>query len=487
MNEERFKSKTKPFQHQLDAIKFIEGDHPVALFDEQGLGKSKEVIDGLVSDIAAGIIDGALIVCKKTLLRTWEKEIKMHSYLNVTNLSGECYSRKKQFLKFSHFYVINYEALLQEEFLIRSLLKIRKLAIVLDESHRIKNPESIATKVIFRIKDLAKKRVLITGTPLANRPEDLWAQFYFLDNGATLGKTYSNFLKEYGVKISMGKNVINEDKLLELSKKIMSVSLRRTKEYLGDELPPKCYQDVYVSLYGEQKRLYDQIKDELYAEIKSISGESFLDEMNNILKKLLRLVQVASNPYLIDKSYHEDPAKFKKIDEIIKNVVENNCKIIIWTSFVDNILVLKRRYKNYGALTLYGGMKIEDRNRVVEWFQKDPDYKVLIANPAAAKEGLTLTAANYAVYLDRSFSSVDYIQSQDRIHRISQTKKCYIIKLIAKETVDEYVDELILKKEQIAKLVQGDVTKISYPKELLTKEYILKLIGGTKSWKTQKS
>ncbi len=476
--DNRFNPKTKPFQHQLEAAKFIEGEHPVALFDEQGLGKSKEIIDGLLSDMEFGFIDGALIICKKTLLKTWENEIKKHTHLNFTNLTGEKFKRKKEFLKFSHFYLINYESLTQEEFLIKSLLKIRKLAIVLDESHRIKNPESIVTKSIFRIKDLSKKRIIITGTPVANRPEDLWAQFYFLDNGKTLGNNYAEFKKRYSIKISMGETIINETKLLELKKKIMRFSVRRTKDKIKDKLPQKIYKEYYTKLIGKQKKLYNQIKDELFAEIKKMSGEVIIDKINSIFKKMLRLIQITSNPYLIDKSYNEVPSKFKIIDKLVKEIINKNCKIIIWTSFIDNILILKRRYRNYNSLILYGGMKIKDRNKVVEWFQNDSDYKVLIANPAAAKEGLTLTAANYTIYLDRNFSSIDYIQSQDRIHRFSQTKKCYIIKIIAKETIDEYVDELITKKNQIAKLIQGDIVKIKFPKELLTKEYILKIIGG---------
>lgn len=156
---------------------------------------------------------------------------------------------------------------------------------------------------------------------------------------------------------------------------------------------------------------------------------------------------------------------------------EKDEKVIIWSSFVDNITTLKNRYKKYNSLTIYGKMTIDERNKSIKWFQEDPDYKVLIANPAAAKEGLTLTAANNAIYLDRTFNLVDYLQSQDRIHRISQKKECNIFIIIAKDTVDEYVDELLTKKNEIAKLIQGDIDHITFPQDLLTKEKLLSILG----------
>lgn len=477
MKEHNFSSKTKAFEYQKEAVKQMLGKHPVALFDEQGLGKSKIVIDTLCSDIKSDIIDGAIIVCKKTLLKTWENEIVKHSHLSFTNLTGEKTSRKKFFLTFSHFYLINYESLIQEEELINSLLSIRRLALVLDESHKIKNPDSNITKVIFRIKNNSAKRIIITGTPIANKPEDLWAQFMFLDDGKLLGANFIDFKKRYGIDIGMGKNKINELNLEILRDKITSYSIRRTKKTAGLKLPDKTYLKEYVELSGKQKDYYESLKNTLWLEIKDMDGKTIADNSENILKKLLRLTQIASNPRLIDTYYQEDPIKFKHLDELIKKIIGKGEKVIIWSSFIGNITELKKRYKNYKALTLYGDMKIADRNKVVDWFQNDSDYKVLIANPSAAKEGLTLTSANNAIYIDRTFNSVDYLQSQDRIHRISQQKDCKIINLMAKNTIDEYIEEILAKKKSVAEFVQGDEDKIKLPKELLTKEDLLRILG----------
>lgn len=126
---------------------------------------------------------------------------------------------------------------------------------------------------------------------------------------------------------------------------------------------------------------------------------------------------------------------------------------------------------------LFGEIPIDDRKKIVNNFQKQAENKIIIANPAAAKEGLTLTAANNAIYIDRNFNLVDYLQSQDRIHRISQIKTCKIIKIQAKDTIDEYIDEILYKKQKIAQFLQGDLEQIPDEKEFLTKSEILYILG----------
>lgn len=472
-----FHPKTSPFPHQTDAIEFIKRKKNVALFDEQGLGKSKVIIDSICSNIRDGLINGALIVCKKNLIRMWGKEIETHSNLRYTDLTGSKYQRRRLFLTFSHFYVINYESFIQEKDIISKLLSTKKFALVLDESHKIKNPKSKTCKAILSVKDLAAKRIIVTGTPVANKPEDLWSQFYFLDNGEALGSSFEEFKKDHGIEIKGGRSFINEFKLRELKEKINDISIRRTKDQVSLELPKKIYQDIFVALYGKQKSMYDQLKKELCLEITDMDGDTVIEEANNILKKLLRLTQIASNPYLIDKSYNEEPAKFIRLDELLEKLMAINEKVIVWSSFVENINILYNKYREIKSLRLHGEIPIHERNKIVEWFQTDPDYRVLVANPAAAREGLTLTAANNAIYVDRSFNLVDYVQSQDRIHRISQKKKCKVIKLVAKKTIDEYIEFIMHKKHQVAKYVQGDIEKISWRDMYLSRDEIIEMLG----------
>ncbi len=472
-----FESKTKPLSHQIEAIEYVRGHENVALFDEQGLGKSKIVIDALSQNFKEKSIDGALIVCKKTLLYTWKNEIEKHSYLFAVVLDGTKRQRGRILITYGHFYIVNYESLIQEIELITLLLKHKRFALVLDESQRIKNPESKTANAVLSLRTLAAKKIIITGTPIANRPEDIWSQFFFLDGGVLLGNNFGDFKKQYKVELKGTQDLsLFEENLKSLREKIVSFSIRRTKDVL--ELPEKVFEDIPVEFSPKQRIVYDKVRNELYYEISNTDGNKVEEEIENYLVKLLRLTQIASNPGLLDIGYDEEPGKFKVLDRIVRDVIERNEKVIIWTSFVGNIRVLRNRFKELGSQMLFGEIPIVERNVIVKKFMDDENCKVLIANPAAAKEGLTLTSANNAVYLDRSFKMDDYLQSQDRIHRISQTKRCRIMKLIALGSVDEYTDEILEKKELIAKYALGDTERIASKRSYLTKEDLLKILGG---------
>ena len=148
-------------------------------------------------------------------------------------------------------------------------------------------------------------------------------------------------------------------------------------------------------------------------------------------------------------------------DYVTTGIIVKNEKTIVWTSFVENITILKNRLKQYNPLIIYGDVPVRDRADAVKVFQESEKNRIMIANPSAAREGLTLTRANNAIYLDRNFNLVDYLQSQDRIHRISQTRECKIFKIIAKNTIDEYIDKVIDVKKEIAGYVQGDLGILS--------------------------
>lgn len=469
-----FSPKTAPLEHQIEAINFIRTHQEVPLFDEQGLGKTKMVIDALCENIRDGVIDGSIIICKKTLIETWKKEILKHSNLLPVVLLGSRNQRGRSLLTFGHFYITNYESINSEIELLKLLMNNKKIALVLDESHRIKNPSSLATQLIFQLRKRSEKRIIISGTPIANRVEDIWSQFYFLDGGKLLGTDFEAFKKQYNFDLS--KNVTEyREKLDALNNIIDSVSLRRTKKIL--QLPEKIFENVEVTLSPQQKIMYDLAKDELLVEIQNIDADKIVSEIDNYLEKMLRLTQIASNPKLLLDEYDEIPSKIEAMDHIVKRIIEGNEKVIIWTSFIGNIVLLKKRYSCYGSRVIYGDIPIQDRNISVDQFMNNPEVRVLIANPSAAKEGLTLTSSNNAIYLDRTFKMDDYIQSQDRIHRISQKRKCHIIKLIAKDTIDEYIDEMLEKKEGIARYTLGDSIDLDEIKSNLTKEDLIRILG----------
>jgi SWI/SNF-related matrix-associated actin-dependent regulator 1 of chromatin subfamily A len=471
---QNFSPRLAPMPHQTEASQYIADSTIAALFDEQGLGKTKIVIDALCIAMRDGQIEGALVVAPLSLVYVWEQEVLKHSHLIPAVLRGSKSEKRYRFLGGANFYIINYESVVAELDRVKRFCRSRPVALVLDEAARIKNPETETTKALFELSPLSVKRILVTGTPVANKPVDVWAQYFFLDGGRLLGTDFAGFAAQYDERKPdyLGK-------LEVLRCQITSNSIRRTKADVL-ELPEKTFQIVPVLLVGRQLELYEQLRSELRIEVTNLEGERVVDEAENILKKLLRLVQIASNPYLIDKEYTETPAKFRALDGLVERIISQGEKVVVWSSFVDNIMLLKARLRQLNPLTLYGDIPTAERSRYVAKFQEVDKYRVLIANPAAAGEGITLTRASNAVYIDRSFSLTDYLQSQDRIHRISQTKPCTIYKLIAENTIDEYVDRIMDLKADIAGFVQGDSADINQTSvdTFLNKQELLRILGG---------
>lgn len=473
MNQ-NYAPKTQALPHQIEAVNFIDNHKEVALFDEQGLGKTKVVIDSLCRSFRNKEIEGALIIAPMTLLYNWELEVAKHSYLIPIVLRGSSKEKRYKFLTGANFYITNYESVIAEIERIKRFCKSRRVAIVLDESARIKDPITKTAQAVFELRPFSEKRIIITGTPVANKPVDIWAQYYFLDGGQLLGPDYKIFKSRLNEK-----NESYIGYLQELQEIVGANSIRRRKDDVL-ELPEKIFKNIYVELQGQQLDIYNKLKEELRIEITAMDGSTIIDESDNILKKLLRLTQIASNPWLIDRGYKDTPVKFEELDSIVEGIVDKNEKAIIWTSFVDNILLLKTRFARFNPLVIYGDIPIVERASFVEKFQESDKYKIMIANPAAAREGITLTKANNAIYVDRNFNLVDYLQSQDRIHRISQTKTCTIIKLIAKNTIDEYIDRFVNYKKGIASFVQGDVSSLDSDTSdfLFRKQELLSILGG---------
>jgi len=476
MNNPRlnYTPKTSAFEHQVEAIQYIVNNAQVALFDEQGLGKTKIVIDALSILMHKADIEGVLVVSPMSLVYIWEMEVMKHSFLTPIVLRGSRREKRYKFLTGANFYITNYEAIVAELERIRRFCRSRKVAIVLDESARIKDPKTKTAQALFDLHAHSVKRVIITGTPVANKPVDIWAQYYFLDGGKLLGDNFKLFKSKFNEK-----SAEYQTQLTKLKESINENSIRRLKDDVL-ELPEKKFLNVYVELRDKQLALYQELRDSLKIEIQQMDGQTIIDESNNILKKLLRLSQIASNPLLIDKGYNETPVKFEKLIELLGEISLRDEKTIIWTSFVGNILLLKNILKDLNPLIIYGDISVKERAVFVERFQESSKNRVIIANPSAAREGLTLTKANNAIYLDRTFNLVDYLQSQDRIHRISQTKKCTIYKLIAKNTIDDYIDCVIEFKSNIAGFIQADTDAINLESLnfLENKKKLLEFLGG---------
>jgi SNF2 family DNA or RNA helicase len=465
------RQKLAPLEHQLRGTQFLRSKSAAALFDEQGLGKSKQMIDALAQEIHAGSIRAALIVCPNGLKSNWAQEIEKFSTLKYAVFGSGQAARRTGFRSLqASLYVINYEAVPAEMASLRALLKFKPMAVVLDESHRIKTPNARVTRAVLALRGLAHRRYILSGTPVANKPTDLWSQALFLDDGQALGATFDEFKRRY-----LGSEGYRH--LDVLRDQLGGLGLRRTKlDALA--LPAKRFQRIVVELTGVQAAMYERMRSELEVWVTSLDGEHVVKSGRAILARLVRLAQLASNPALLDRGYRETPAKLSKLDEFLAKVAATDPtrKAIVWTSFVGNVKAMLSRYAAWNPVAIYGQTSNEERDAAVRAFREDASVRLMIANPSAAREGLTLTEANLAIYLDRTFNLVDYLQSQDRIHRLSQTRDCDVVILIACNTIDEFIDFALEQKHRIARFTQGDAAKISDADLALTKPEILRTL-----------
>jgi len=434
-------------------------------------------------------VDTVLFVVKKGLIRNWERELSIHTYIKPRILTQ---NRRANFFAFnspSRLMLTHYEVLSSEHERFRLFLKARDVAIVVDEAVKIKNPCSTLTKVFFDLSPLFKKRIIMTGTPVANRPYDLWAQFWFLDQGQSLGNNFSEFKRQVDLSNELATDEIHrkqfETKLESIFKRISKFSVRETKLSGIIELPQKIIKTIRTDWECAQYDLYRQIKDELHAIIIR-EGIPQDDNAESVLKRLLRLVQVASNPRMIDDSYNALPGKFYHLYDLVSNICQHGEKCLVWTSFIENVDWLAGKLRHFGSCKVHGKLDMERRNRAIDSFISDPNIKVFIATPQSAKEGLTLTVANHVIFFDRSFSLDDYLQAQDRIHRISQKKTCFIYNILMNDSIDEWIDILLQSKHLAAQLAQGDIS-LDYYRSTISYDFgtIIRYILGIDTLKLE--
>ena len=280
-----------------------------------------------------------------------------------------------------------------------------------------------------------------------------------------MGNNFDDFKERYDLSNELSKDysgrIVFENNLKLLSKKLQDCTIRETKKTAGIELPGRRFIAEIIEMDSKQKILYKKLQEELSAQVIK-DGKLIIEDVEVILKRLIRLVQICSNPRLVDERYNQDTPKFLSTKKIIDKAISENSKVIVWTNFVDNVEWICNYFNNEGIVGISGNVKPNERDYLISEFRNNDDINILVATPGVAREGLTLVEANYSIFFDRNFSLENYLQAQDRIYRISQTKDCFIYKLIHKDSIDEWVDSLLDAKEVAARYGQGDIDEEEY-------------------------
>jgi hypothetical protein len=456
------------FPHQRIAVQWLQETPYAFLGDDMGLGKTLSVLSYYAALRRTSEFSLLLVVCPNSLSRNWIREASMwFPDLKATVLAGDKASKAWTLRLLTSgaleqdILVVNYEAV-RLEYVTPELEKLvaeRKTLLCLDESQRVKNPTAKTFKALNSIAPACDRRVLLSGTPTPRDVSDLWAQLRILDGGERLGRSFYKWLSrvaELGTEYSQyAVKKFHEDEVQESVLRAHEIMLRRRKERVVN-LPAKTFSLREVELSGSQAERYNEIREGLMLRMRSLSGEQFVREITNILEEYLRAVQVSSNPRLIDPEWKGEPAKFLELDEIVNEVVrEQGQKIVVWTNYLGNVRELCERYKELGAAPFSGEVDAAEREKTVRAFQESEYPKMLVAVPAAGGVGITLTAAQTAVYIDKTWNAEHWMQSVDRIHRIGQRGTVNIISLLGCK-VDEIIHWNLRRKEQGQARVLGD-------------------------------
>lgn len=474
-----FNFKTKPFEHQKEAFLFGMNHDKWFLGDEMGLGKSKQAIDIAVAMKENRGYKHCLIVCGVNMLKwNWASEILVHSdessYIlgqRFKKRSGEIYvgSNKDKLADIndlesnpSYFIITNVESLRDDAILAGLVKSIESDTInmmICDEFHKIAtSSNSSQAKAIMKLKP--EYRLAMTGTPLMNTPLDLYGVLKWL---GVETHSFFKFKQYYAVMGGFGGyEIIGYKHLDELQSDLDSVMLRRKKDDVLD-LPDKVYVDELVEMLPKQAIIYKEVKAEIKSNIDMISVAP------NPLAEMIRLRQATGYTGILSSEI-QCSAKLDRMQEIVEECIFNNRKVVIfsnWTSITDEI---KNRLSSYNPLSITGETEDAERQKIVDKFQTDAEYKIIIGTVGALGTGVTLTAGTEVILLDEPWNKAVEEQAIDRCYRIGQKNNITIHTIICKDTIDERIHELVQKKGKMSDvLVDNEYGKI----DKATIEYLL--------------
>jgi len=471
-----YRFKTKPYEHQLQALEKSWAQDTYALFMEMGTGKSKVLVDNIAMLYDRGAVRGALIIAPKGVYKNWndiEFPTHMPEHVEYTKVLWEPNITKKKQHELDTLFldddklkvlIMNVEAFSTTkglDFAHRFLnIFVGRALIGIDESTTIKNPTAKRTKNILKIADLAKYRRILTGSPVTKSPLDLYSQCEFLDPYHLGHQSYYSFRARYANMIDRnfgGRRVQivgSYRRLPELTEKLEKFSYRVLKEDCLD-LPPKVFTKRIIELTDEQKKVYAQMKREAVAEL-----EGKVMSTMNVMTQLMRLHQVTCGHFKADDDTITE-IKNNRIDSLLELLEETEGKVIIWANYradIKNIVAaLKKAYGDASTVEYHGGVDPTLRqDNIAQFQQKNSPTRYFVGNAQTGGYGITLTAANTVVYYSNSYDLEKRLQSEDRAHRIGQTGSVTYVDLMAENTIDERIVKALRKKINLANEIMGE-------------------------------
>ncbi len=439
-----FQGELRPYQKAgYNWLHFLhEYEFGGCLADDMGLGKTVQVLVFLLSLRERGHAQAAdLIVVPRSLLANWQREVERFTpSLRVLEHFGPNRTQDVQTFQAYDLVLTTYGVMLRD---IERLREYRFHYAVLDESQAIKNPLAKTSKAARLLN--ADHRLVMTGTPVENTTFELWSQFAFINPGLLGNLEY--FKSEFGRAIEVKGD---EKTARALRKMVYPFILRRTKDQVAPELPPRTERVMYCDMEPAQRRLYEKTRDQYRAMLLGLIEEEGLDKARmKVLEGLLRLRQICNHPRLMKASFRGDSGKFLMLMETLNTLREEGHKALVFSQFVQMLRLIRAALDEQGIPYAYLDGRTRKRQEQVDRFQNEPDLPFFLISLKAGGVGLNLTAADYVIHVDPWWNPAVEMQAADRAHRIGQDKPVFIYKLITRNSVEEKILQLQERKKAL--------------------------------------
>jgi SNF2 family DNA or RNA helicase len=442
-----FRTTLRPYQKEgLGWLQFLrEQELHGILADDMGLGKTVQTLAHILREKTAGRLDRpALVVAPTSLMYNWRREAEQFTpQLSVLTLHGP--DRKKDYPRIAeHDLVLTTYPLLprDEEVLLEQSFHL----LILDEAQQIKNPKARAAQVARRLD--ARHRLCLTGTPLENHLGELWSLFHFLMPGL-LGDE-RQFRRLFRTPIEKHGDT---ERATRLARRVAPFMLRRNKEDVASELPPKTEIVRSVPLEKDQRDLYESIRLTMDSKVRQAIARQGLNRSHIIiLDALLKLRQICCDPRLLKveaarKVRHS--AKLELLLELLPELLDEGRRILLFSQFTSMLALIEKELKQRGIDYLKLTGQTRDRATPIQRFQNG-EVPLFLISLKAGGTGLNLTAADTVIHYDPWWNPAVENQATDRVHRIGQDKPVFVYKLLTEGTVEERIQAMQARKRQLA-------------------------------------
>lgn len=407
-----------PFPYQLEGIAFLLPRYGALLADEMGLGKTCQAILALRLAFQMSLIRSALVVCPKPLVFNWARELKLWaSDLPFEIVSGDLPSRRHAWhVSTTPLKIVNYELLTRDADLVLDE-SVRFDVVVLDEAQRIKNRDSRTAQVVRGIR--RARSWAMTGTPIENRPDDLINLFAFIDQDRIPPDTPAKLLPQ-----------LTADYII-----------RRTKEDVANEMPPKLIQDVFIELTAAQQETYSTLERERVVQLNAM-GDTIT--VQHVFELVMRLKQICN----FDPRSGES-AKLAQLLADMEEVADSGRKAIVFSQWVEPLEMLAEALRPFGPLQFHGKIPARERPAILDKFKNSPDHHVILMSYGTGSVGLNLQFTNYVFLFDRWWNPAIEDQAINRAHRVGQTSPVFVKRFITQNTIETRIAEVLERKRQI--------------------------------------